>query len=58
MKWKALRVCAHMLTCHTHACARAFMRTPNLPTKIIPTKIARLKTYGQLPMDMIIPPLN
>ena len=31
-------------------------RTPNLPTKIIPTKIRGLKTSGKLPMDMWIPP--
>ena len=35
-------------------------RTPNLPasTKIIPTKIARLKISGKFPVDMIIPPLT
>ena len=32
--------------------------TPNLPAKIIPTKIARLKTSGQLPIGLRIPPLK
>ena len=32
--------------------------TPNLPTKIIPTKICRLKVSGRLPVDLRIPPLN
>ena len=32
--------------------------TPNLPTKIIPTKIAWLKLSGKYPMGMVIPPLN
>ena len=32
--------------------------TPNLPTKIIPTKIAWLKTSGEFPMGMYIPPPN
>ena len=31
-------------------------RTPNLPTNIIPTKVARLKISGKSPMDMMIPP--
>ena len=31
--------------------------TPNLPTNIIPTKIARLKLPGKSPMGMRIPPL-
>ena len=31
--------------------------TPNLPTNIIPTKIAGLKLSGKYPMDMRIPPL-
>ena len=33
-------------------------RTPNLPTKIIPTKIAGLKLSGKLPMGLGIPPLR
>ena len=32
--------------------------TPNLPTKIILTKIAWLKLSGRSPMDMRIPPLE
>ena len=32
--------------------------TPNLPTGIIPIKIARLKLSGKSPMDMSIPPLR
>ena len=32
--------------------------SPNLPTKNLPTKIAWLKTFGELPMDMRIPPLK
>ena len=32
--------------------------TPNLPTKIVPAKICRLRNYGEFPMDMRIPPLN
>ena len=32
--------------------------TANLPIKIIPTKIRRLKTSGKFPVDMRIPPLN
>ena len=31
-------------------------RTPNLPAKIIPTKIAWLKVSRKCPMDMSIPP--
>ena len=31
--------------------------TPNLPTNIIPTKIARLKLSGKSPTDMRIQPL-
>ena len=31
-------------------------RMPNLPTKIIPTKIRRLKHSGKSPMDLRIPP--
>ena len=31
--------------------------TPNPPTNIVPTNMARLKLSGKLPMDMIIPPL-
>ena len=33
------------------------VRSPNLPTNIIPTKIAWLKLSGEFPMDMIISPL-
>ena len=32
--------------------------TPNLPTSIIPTKIARLKLSGEFPMGLEIPPLK
>ena len=32
--------------------------TPNLPTKIIPTKICRLNNSGKSPLDMRIPPLE
>ena len=32
--------------------------TPNLPTKIIPTKIRWVNIYGKFPMDMRIPPLE
>ena len=32
--------------------------TPNLPTKIIPTTIARLKLSGKFPMGLEIPPLT
>ena len=32
--------------------------TPNLPTKIIPTKIARLQSSGKFPMGLGIPPLE
>ena len=32
--------------------------TPNLPAKIIPTKIARLKTSGIFPMDRRVQPLE
>ena len=32
--------------------------TPNLPTKIIPTKIACLKLSGTFPLGMRIPPLK
>ena len=32
--------------------------TPNLPTKIIPTKTAWLKLSGRFPMGLGIPPLN
>ena len=38
--------------------ACVILRTPNLPTKIIPTKIASLKLSGRFPMDMRIPPLR
>ena len=31
---------------------------PNLPAKIIPAKIRRLKLSGRFPMDMRIPPLK
>ena len=31
--------------------------TPDLPTKIIPTKIPGLKTSGKIPMGVGIPPL-
>ena len=34
------------------------MVTPNLPTKILPTKIRWLKISGRFPTDMIIPPLK
>ena len=30
--------------------------TPNLPTKIVPINIARLKLSGKSPMDLGIPP--
>ena len=32
--------------------------TPNPPTNIIPTKIARLELSGRFPRGMRIPPLN
>ena len=32
--------------------------TPNLPTRIIPTKIPLLKITGEFPRDMRIPPLR
>ena len=32
--------------------------TPNLPTKLLPTKIAWLKLSGNFPMDIRIPPLK
>ena len=32
--------------------------TPNLPTNMVPTKIARLKLSGKSPMDLGIPPLK
>ena len=32
--------------------------TPNLPTNIMPTKIARLKLSGKSPMDLRIPPIQ
>ena len=32
--------------------------TPNLPTNIIPTKIARVNFYGKFPMGLGIPPLR
>ena len=32
--------------------------TPNLPTKIIPAKIARLKSFGNCPLGLGIPPLQ
>ena len=31
--------------------------TPNLPTNIVPTNIARLKLSGNFPMNLGIPPL-
>ena len=34
------------------------LHMPNLPTKIIPAKICRLKISGRFPMDMRIQPLN
>ena len=34
-----------------------FVSMPNLPTNIIPIKIARLKLSVKFPMDMRIPPL-
>ena len=33
-------------------------RTPNPPTNIVPTNIARLKLSGKSPLDMRIPPLK
>ena len=33
-------------------------RTPNLPTKIIPTKIRRLEVSGKFHMDVRTPPLR
>ena len=44
-----------MATTPTHPHSRI---TPNLPNKIIPTKIAWLKLSGKPPMDMRIPPLE
>ena len=32
--------------------------TPNLPTKILPTKIRRLETSGKLPVDVRVLPLK
>ena len=37
---------------------RARPKTPNLPTNIIPAKIARLKLPGESPMDVRFPPLG
>ena len=37
---------------------RGARSTPNLTTKTIPTKIARLTISGNFPMDMRIPPLK
>ena len=34
------------------------MNTPNLPTNIVSTNIARLKLSGKLPMYLRIPPLE
>ena len=34
------------------------LRRPNLPTKIIPTKICRLSISGEFPTDVRIPPLE
>ena len=34
-----------------------FVCTPNLPTNIVPTHIARLKLSGKFPIGLIIPPL-
>ena len=44
------------LTLHSlDAAVELLASTPNLPTNIIPTKIAWLKLSGKLPMDMNIP---
>ena len=37
---------------------QSLLPTPNLPTKIIPTKIRRLKHSGKSPVDLRIPPLK
>ena len=37
---------------------RPCQRTPDLPAKIVPTKIRRLEISGKFPMDMRIPPLE
>ena len=37
---------------------RVLHRTPNVPTKITPTKIRWPNISGKCPMDMRIPPLN
>ena len=41
-----------------HNCIIVSYITPNLPTKIVPTNIARLKLSGKSPMDVRIPPLQ
>ena len=41
-----------------HAAVRQWCDTPNIPTNIVPTNIARLKLSGKSPMDMRIPPLT
>ena len=37
---------------------RSQCATPNLPTNIVPTNIARLKLSGKFPMRLGIPPLK
>ena len=54
-RWWARRCC-----CRSWALGEApeICLAPNLPTKIIPTKIAWLKNSSKFPMDMGIPPLT
>ena len=42
---------------HTELRSDPIRCTPNLPPKIIPTKISRLIISGKVPIDMRIPPL-
>ena len=62
---------SHLTSCHAisrhvsphgdtsrHVMSRIHGGTPNLPTKIIPTKIAGLKLSRKFPMALGIPPLK
>ena len=37
---------------------KAAVITPNRPTNITPTNMARVKLFGKSPMDMRVPPLR
>ena len=41
-----------------NSCMHISPNTPNLPTNIVPTNIARLKLSGKLPRGLEIPPLR